>query len=149
MGEGDNLNNSHRRRYLLVRKENFMIKGVKKCNDAVIVQLYMVGLPFVCSANSRWFATLLELRRHLDALFWLSQLKKTMDRTEEHGWYPDKGAWFLGEDAAGVGVVVIVVFVIRRRQKIAIQCAWWWHGQGSNCGGWPGKINNRCCQQGA
>ena len=68
---------------MLVKKENFMTVGMKKRNDAVIAQLYEVGLPFVCSADGKRFATLLELSRHLDVLFLTSQLKKTMDRTEE------------------------------------------------------------------
>ncbi len=62
MGEGDDQNNSCRRSYLLVRKENFMTEGVKKRNSTRISQMYEVGLPFVCSANDRWFATQLELQ---------------------------------------------------------------------------------------
>jgi pre-mRNA cleavage complex 2 protein Pcf11 len=100
-GEGDDRGNSRRRRYSLVRKENFTTDGVKKRNDAVISQLYEVGLPFVCSADGRRFTTQLELSRHLDALFRSSQLEKTMDRTEERGWYPDDDAWSSGGDAAG------------------------------------------------
>jgi pre-mRNA cleavage complex 2 protein Pcf11 len=65
-----NLDNQKRkRRYSLVKKEKFTTEGVKERNDAVIARLYEVGLPFVCSADGRRFATQLELSKHLDALF--------------------------------------------------------------------------------
>ena len=98
----NNRSRRRRKRYSLVRKENFTTEGVRKRNDAVIAQLYEVGLPFVCSADGRRFATQLELSRHLDALFRSSQLEKATDRTDERGWYGDEGAWSSGGgDAAG------------------------------------------------
>lgn len=62
-------NQKRKRRYSLVKKEKFTTEGVKERNDAVIARLYEVGLPFVCSADGRRFATQLELSKHLDALF--------------------------------------------------------------------------------
>lgn len=58
-----------KRRYSLVKRVKFTTEGVKERNDTVIAQLYEVGLPFVCSADGRRFATQLELSKHLDALF--------------------------------------------------------------------------------
>ncbi|KAL7533095.1 hypothetical protein ACHAXR_005036 [Thalassiosira sp. AJA248-18] len=100
-GEDGNSNNNsrRRRRYSLVKKENFTNEGIKKRNDAVIAQLYEVGLPFVCSADGRRFGTQLELSKHLDALFRQNQLDKTMDKTEERGWYPEESVWVLGHNA--------------------------------------------------
>jgi len=98
-GEGNGNNNSsrrRRRRYSLVKKENFTNEGIKKRNDAVIAQLYEVGLPFVCSADGRRFATQLELSKHLDSLFRKSQLEKTMEKTEEQGWFADESVWIVG-----------------------------------------------------
>ena len=95
-GEGGNTSNIRRRRYSLVKKEDFTSEGLKKRNDAVIAQLYEVGLPFICSADGRRFATQLELSKHLDALFKKSQLEKTMDTTDERGWYPTDDDWVLG-----------------------------------------------------
>ncbi|KAL3800746.1 hypothetical protein ACHAW5_009316 [Stephanodiscus triporus] len=95
-GEDDDRSRSRRRRYSLVKKENFTTEGIRKHNDAVIAQLYEVGLPFVCSADGRRFSTQLELSKHLDALFRTIQLEKTTERTEERGWYPDEGAWSSG-----------------------------------------------------
>jgi pre-mRNA cleavage complex 2 protein Pcf11 len=85
-----------RRSYYLIKRENFTTEGVRKRNDGVIAQLYEVGLPFVCSADGRRFGTQLELSRHLDALFRSSQLEKTMDRTDERGWYADVVVWSTG-----------------------------------------------------
>lgn len=92
-GEETTGGRSRRRRYSLVKKENFTNEGIKKRNDAVIAQLYEVGLPFICSADGRRFATQLELSKHLDALFRKSQLEKTMEKTEERGWYPVESIW--------------------------------------------------------
>lgn len=88
-----------KRRYSLVRPEKFTNEGLKERNDAVVAQLYEVGLPFVCSADGRRFGTQLELSKHLDALFRRSQLEKTMEKTEERGWYPEEGLWALGSGA--------------------------------------------------
>eukprot|EP00578_Thalassiosira_sp_NH16_P020828 CAMPEP_0181082970 /NCGR_PEP_ID=MMETSP1071-20121207/3907_1 /TAXON_ID=35127 /ORGANISM="Thalassiosira sp., Strain NH16" /LENGTH=567 /DNA_ID=CAMNT_0023164595 /DNA_START=61 /DNA_END=1764 /DNA_ORIENTATION=+ len=99
-GGGNGQNNRRRRRYSLVKPENFTNDGLKKRNDAVIAQLYEVGLPFVCSADGRRFATQLELSKHLDALFRRSQLEKTMERTEERSWYAEEGSWTSGRNDA-------------------------------------------------
>jgi len=92
-GEAASGGRSRRRRYSLVRKENFTNEGIKKRNDAVIAQLYEVGLPFICSADGRRFGSQLELSKHLDALFRKSQLEKTMETTAERGWYPEDSVW--------------------------------------------------------
>ena len=94
--ENHEAKSKRRRRYSLVRKENFTNEGIKKRNDAVIAQLYEVGLPFVCSADGRRFASQLDLSKHLDALFRKSQLEKTMEKTEERGWYPEESVWLVG-----------------------------------------------------
>ncbi|KAL7548196.1 hypothetical protein ACHAWF_011488 [Thalassiosira exigua] len=90
--------NRRKRRYSLVRKEKFTNEGIKEHNDAVIANLYEVGLPFFCSADGRRFASQLELSEHLDELFRRSQLEKTMERTEERGWYIEEEAWASGRD---------------------------------------------------
>jgi pre-mRNA cleavage complex 2 protein Pcf11 len=45
--DDDNKQSKRKRRYSIVKKENFTNDGVRKRNDAVISQLYEVGLPFV------------------------------------------------------------------------------------------------------
>lgn len=102
----ENINNSNRRkrRYSLVKKEKFTTEGVKERNDAVIARLYEVGLPFVCSADGRRFGTQLELSKHLDSLFRKSQLEKTMDKTEERGWYVEESVW-IGDSKASATYV--------------------------------------------
>ena len=67
--KGDGIDSRRKRRYSLVRTEKFTTEGVKERNDAVIARLYEVGLPFVCSADGRRFATQIELSKHLDKLF--------------------------------------------------------------------------------
>lgn len=98
-GSGNCGSSTHRRRkrYSLVKKENFTNEGIRKHNDTVIAQLYEVGLPFVCSADGRRFASQLELSKHLDNLFRQSQLEKKMaSTTEERGWYTVESVWTLG-----------------------------------------------------
>jgi pre-mRNA cleavage complex 2 protein Pcf11 len=95
-GGGSTSTTSRRRkRYSLVKKENFTNEGIRKHNDAVIAQLYEVGLPFVCSADGRRFASQLELSKHLDGLFRKSQLEKKsmINTTEERGWYIVESVW--------------------------------------------------------
>lgn len=104
IGEDDTSNNRRKRRYSLVRKERFTTEGIKEHNDAVIARLYEVGLPFVCSADGRRFATQIELSNHLDALFRKSQLDKTMETTEERGWYVEEIAWLGGSSAVDAAV---------------------------------------------
>mmetsp|Transcript_16230 Transcript_16230/g.30649 ORF Transcript_16230/g.30649 Transcript_16230/m.30649 type:complete len:556 (-) Transcript_16230:131-1798(-) len=93
-----------KRRYSLVKSEKFTNEGLKERNDAVIAQLYEVGLPFVCSADGRRFGTQLELSKHLDALFRKSQLEKTMEKTDERGWYPEEAMWMLGNRVGDMAV---------------------------------------------
>jgi pre-mRNA cleavage complex 2 protein Pcf11 len=76
-----------------IDKTKFTTEGLKEKNDAVIARLYDGGLPFVCSADGRRFATQIEHSRHLDELFRRSQLEKTMDRTDERQWYPSISVW--------------------------------------------------------
>src|SRR6056300_938906 len=104
IGEEDTSSNRRKRRYSLVRKERFTTEGIKEHNDAVIARLYEVGLPFVCSADGRRFATQIELSNHLDALFRKSQLDKTMETTEERGWYVEEIAWLGGSSAVDAAV---------------------------------------------
>ena len=93
-GIGEDTSSSRRkRRYSLVKKEKFTTEGIKEHNDAVISRLYEVGLPFVCSADGRRFATQIELSNHLDALFRQNKLDKTMEKTEERGWYVEEKGW--------------------------------------------------------
>lgn len=96
-GIGEDSSASRRkRRYSLVKKEKFTTDGIKEHNDAVIARLYEVGLPFVCSADGRRFATQIELSNHLDALFRKNKLEKTMEKTEERGWYVEEKGWEVG-----------------------------------------------------
>ena len=67
--EDDDRSCSCRRRYSLVKKENFTTNGIQKDNNAMVAQQYEVGLPFVCSANRKRFSTQLELSKHMDTLF--------------------------------------------------------------------------------
>jgi pre-mRNA cleavage complex 2 protein Pcf11 len=76
-----------------IDKTKFTTEGLKEKNDAVIARLYDGGLPFVCSADGRRFATQIDHSRHLDELFRRSQLEKTMDRTDERQWYPSISVW--------------------------------------------------------
>ena len=97
--DDDEKRSKRKRRYSIVKKENFTNEGVRKRNDAVISQLYEVGLPFICSTDGRRFASQLELSKHLDALFRISQVEKNIERTggiggnNERGWYINEDDW--------------------------------------------------------
>lgn len=104
IGEDSSSSSRRKRRYSLVRKEQFTTEGIKEHNDAVIARLYEVGLPFLCSADGRRFATQLELSNHLDAMFRKSQLDKTMEKMEERGWYLEEKAWERGGSIVNVAV---------------------------------------------
>uniref|UniRef100_A0A7S2I3V0 PCFS4-like zinc finger domain-containing protein n=1 Tax=Helicotheca tamesis TaxID=374047 RepID=A0A7S2I3V0_9STRA len=78
---------------LSVDKTKFTTEGLKERNDMVVALLYDAGLPFVSSSDGRRFATQIELSNHLDALFRRSQIEKTMERTEERGWYDTESLW--------------------------------------------------------
>jgi len=97
--DDDEKRSKRKRRYSIVKKENFTNDGVRKRNDAVISQLYEVGLPFICSTDGRRFASQLELSKHLDALFRISQVEKNIERTggiggnNERGWYINEDDW--------------------------------------------------------
>lgn len=71
----------------------FTNDGIKKKNESVIARLFGAGLPFVCSSDGRRFATQIALSQHLDELFRSSQVEKTMERTEERGWYISAIVW--------------------------------------------------------
>mmetsp|Transcript_12274 Transcript_12274/g.25421 ORF Transcript_12274/g.25421 Transcript_12274/m.25421 type:complete len:511 (+) Transcript_12274:509-2041(+) len=85
-----------------VDKSLFSRKGLLIKNPAVIFRLYDGGLPFVCAADGRRFATQLELTQHMDALFKATIVEKTMMKTEERGWYMWQDEW-TGTAAATVG----------------------------------------------
>jgi pre-mRNA cleavage complex 2 protein Pcf11 len=103
--DDDNKQSKRKRRYSIVKKENFTNDGVRKRNDAVIAQLYEVGLPYICSTDGRRFASQLELSKHLDTLFRISQVEKYIERTgggsiggsssNERGWYMNEDDWSL------------------------------------------------------
>jgi pre-mRNA cleavage complex 2 protein Pcf11 len=76
-----------------IDRSKFTTEGLKERNDAVIARLYDSGLPFVCSADGKRFATQLELSKHLDELFRKGQLEKTMERSEDRGWYQAESLW--------------------------------------------------------
>jgi pre-mRNA cleavage complex 2 protein Pcf11 len=105
-GDNNKQSSKRKRRYSIVKKENFTNDGVRKRNDAVIAQLYEVGLPFICSTDGRRFASQLELSKHLDTLFRISQVEKYIERTggggigggsssNERGWYMHEDDWSL------------------------------------------------------
>ncbi|GFH52277.1 pre-mRNA cleavage complex 2 protein Pcf11 [Chaetoceros tenuissimus] len=71
----------------------FTNEGLKEKNEAVIASLYEGGLPFVCSADGRRFATQIEQSNHLDELFRRNQLEKAMERTDERDWYESESKW--------------------------------------------------------
>ena len=71
----------------------FTNEGLKEKNESVIARLYDGGLPFVCSADGRRFATQREHSRHLDELFRKNQLEKAMERTDERDWYTSEDTW--------------------------------------------------------
>lgn len=79
-----------------VDQKLFTNEGVKKRDPTVIAGLYEVGLPFTSSADGRRFKTQTELSNHLDFLFKKNQLEKSMERTEERGWYAEDLVW-IGE----------------------------------------------------
>jgi len=76
-----------------VDKSKFTTEGLKEKNDAVISRLYDGGLPFVSVKDGKRFSTNIELSKHLDALFRKSQLEKTMERSEDRGWYQAEAVW--------------------------------------------------------
>lgn len=109
-----------------IDKALFTNEGVKTKDETVIGSLYQIGLPFVSTADGKRFATQTELSKHLDFLFkkkyvhvvhynvsrhfvcvpnvffcflHRSQLEKSMERTEERGWYVDGAVW-TGESKA-------------------------------------------------
>ena len=77
----------------VIDKSKFTNEGLQEKNDAVIARLYDGGLAFVSSADGRRFASQLELSKHLDALFRKNQLEKSMERTDERGWYESDLSW--------------------------------------------------------
>mmetsp|Transcript_16581 Transcript_16581/g.24786 ORF Transcript_16581/g.24786 Transcript_16581/m.24786 type:complete len:626 (-) Transcript_16581:46-1923(-) len=85
----------------VIDKTKFTNEGLKEKNDAVIARLYDGGLPFVSSADGRRFSTQVELSKHLDALFRKNQLEKSMERTDDRGWYGSDISWSLVGVAGG------------------------------------------------
>jgi len=76
-----------------IDKSEFTREGLKKKKPSVIARLYDGGLPFVCASDGRRFATQVELTKHMDVLFKQGQVEKTMEKTEERGWYVWEGEW--------------------------------------------------------
>ena len=64
-----------------------------KVHTMTIGRLYNLGLPFVSSADGRRFGTQLELSKHLDELFRIGQIERSMERSEERGWYINEYSW--------------------------------------------------------
>lgn len=77
----------------VIDKSKFTNEGLKEKNDSVISRLYEGGLAFVCPADGRRFATQIELSNHYDALFKKNQLEKSMEMTNERGWYESDAVW--------------------------------------------------------
>jgi len=85
----------------VVDRNKFTNEGLKEKNETIIARLYDGGLPFVSSADGRRFGTQLELSKHLDDLFRKNQLEKSMERTDERGWYQSHNVWSGLSDKAG------------------------------------------------
>jgi len=81
------------RRFLIIDRKLFTNDGIKKKDPTVIGSLYELGLPFISKSDGRRFASQLELSKHLDYLFKKNQLEKSMQRTEERGWYLAEDMW--------------------------------------------------------
>ena len=77
----------------VIDKVKFTNEGLKEKNDSAISRLYEGGLAFVCPADGRRFATQIELSKHYDALFKKNQLEKSMEMTDERGWYESDLVW--------------------------------------------------------
>ena len=71
----------------------FTNEGVKTKDLSIIAGLYEVGLPFKSSVDGSRFKTQTELSKHLDYLFKKNQLEKSMERTEERGWFQAEAVW--------------------------------------------------------
>ena len=93
IGSGLGLGNMYLQGSKVIDKSKFTNEGLREKNDAVIARLYDGGLAFVSSSDGRRFATQLELSKHLDALFRKNQLEKSMERTDERGWYQSHMLW--------------------------------------------------------
>eukprot|EP00816_Leptocylindrus_hargravesii_P002500 CAMPEP_0196805444 /NCGR_PEP_ID=MMETSP1362-20130617/5207_1 /TAXON_ID=163516 /ORGANISM="Leptocylindrus danicus, Strain CCMP1856" /LENGTH=551 /DNA_ID=CAMNT_0042178359 /DNA_START=79 /DNA_END=1731 /DNA_ORIENTATION=+ len=75
----------------------FTTEGIKEKNAWVIGSLYDDGLPHVSKADGRRFATEIQLSKHLDYIFKKSQIEKSMERTEERGYYNTLDDWIGGK----------------------------------------------------
>mmetsp|Transcript_12199 Transcript_12199/g.13904 ORF Transcript_12199/g.13904 Transcript_12199/m.13904 type:complete len:577 (-) Transcript_12199:45-1775(-) len=82
-----------------VDSRNFTTEGLKGKNEDIVGILYDTGLPFRSISDGRRFATQLEHSKHLDEIFRKSQIGKTMERTEERGWYQSDKFWSTGESS--------------------------------------------------
>ena len=71
----------------------FSNEGVKRKDLSIIAGLYEVGLPFKSSVDGRRFKTQSELSKHLDYLFKKNQLEKSIERTDERGWFQADAIW--------------------------------------------------------
>lgn len=96
----------------------FTNEGVKVRDVSIIAGLYEVGLPFKSSVDGRRFKTQSELSKHLDYLFKKNQLDKSIERTDERGWFLPDAVW-TGEVSeadlaakAALGAVTVMDFSI-------------------------------------
>lgn len=85
-----------------VDRSKFTSEGLKEKNDSVIARLYDGGLPFVCFADGRRFATQIEQSKHLDEIFRKRQLESSMERSDERGWYQLSDTTWSGQSVAGI-----------------------------------------------
>lgn len=101
-----NLQQSHSYSIIkLIDKTLFTSEGVavkSKHHARIVSVLYEEGLPFLSTSDGRRFKTQIELSNHLDDLFRKSQLEKTMERTEERGWYGSSLDWSGMQSDSGV-----------------------------------------------
>mmetsp|Transcript_39243 Transcript_39243/g.118021 ORF Transcript_39243/g.118021 Transcript_39243/m.118021 type:complete len:504 (+) Transcript_39243:466-1977(+) len=84
-----------------IDKTMFTNEGIKEKNDTVIARLFGAGLPFKSASDGRRFATQIALSHHLDELFRKSQIEKTMETTEERGWYISELRWTGKDESPG------------------------------------------------
>jgi len=80
--------------------KSFSPEFLREKNPWVIEQLYHGGLPFLSSTDGRRFRKEAELAAHLDRLFKKRLLERSMERSEDRGWYPSIIIWS-GQQPAG------------------------------------------------
>lgn len=106
--------------FSMVKKENFTNAGVKERNENIIAMLYEMGLPFVSSSDGQRFATQMELSKHLDSLFKKNQLNKSVERTEERGWFVSQDVWIGLPDSSSPSGVDSLARSLGERDKMGL-----------------------------